>query len=169
MHQKQMEAFYTLTLAVRRMFHKAGNGLAALHQDSPVSVGMRAVLESVIDGGPQTVPQVARVRPVTRQHIQSLVNALLDSGYVEYAENPAHKRSKLVQATERGMREFRSMRERETGVFRRIPIDLTPAEMQGATRVLHDLIDTFDGPGWRALVAEYAPNLDMEESDDASQ
>ena len=99
MNQKQLKSFYPLTLCVRRLFHKLSYGVAALHQNSSVSVGMRAVLESVIDGGPQTVPHMAKIRPVTRQHIQTLVNELLDGNYVEYIDNPAHKRSKLVAPT----------------------------------------------------------------------
>jgi len=49
MDARQIETFYALTLAVRRLFHKLAHGVAALHRDSEMSAGMRAVLESVID------------------------------------------------------------------------------------------------------------------------
>lgn len=166
MNRAQLKAFYPLTLAVRRLFHKLGHGVAALHQDTDVSVGMRAVLESVIDGGPQTVPQMARVRPVTRQHIQGLVNALLEGGYVEYADNPAHKRSKLVIATKRGKAVFQALRERETAAFRRARIDVTAEELVAATRVLRALIATFDGPEWRAVLDRLSSSKE-EKHDDA--
>jgi hypothetical protein len=64
MNKNQLDAFYPMALAVPRLFHKLAHGVAALHRDSDVTIGMRAVLESVIDGGPQTVPHMARVRPV---------------------------------------------------------------------------------------------------------
>lgn len=144
MNQAQRDAFYPLSLAVRRLFHKLGHGAATLHQDTGVSAGMRAVLESVINDGPQTVPQMARVRPVTRQHIQGLVNTLLDEGYVETIDNPAHKRSRLISPTPLGEMAFRALREKENQSFRDVKIDATAAELEAATRVLTALITTFE-------------------------
>lgn len=162
MKKRQMEALYPLTLAVRRLFHKLGHGVAALHADRDVSVGMRAVLESVIDGGPQTVPHMARVRPVTRQHIQGLVNGLLDGGYVEYIDNPAHKRSKLVSPTKLGTQIFQKMRDREHAAFRRIPLDVTPEELKAAERALRSMISAFESPEWRAIINQYSSDHEKE-------
>lgn len=144
MNRAQRDAFYPLSLAVRRLFHKLGHGAATLHQDTGISAGMRAVLESVIDGGPQTVPQMARIRPVTRQHIQGLVNALLDEGFVETVDNPAHKRSKLIGPTPLGESVFRALREKENQSLRHVKIDPTAEELEVATRVLTGLIATFE-------------------------
>lgn len=152
MNSDQLTAFYPLTLAVRRLFHKIGHAVAELHRDAEISVGMRAVLESVINGGPQTVPAMARIRPVTRQHIQGLVNALLDAGYVEMRDNPAHKRSKLVAATLRGEALFRKLRKTENAAFRKARIKPTPQELEAAERVITSLIDTLDGPEWAAVL-----------------
>lgn len=152
MNQKQLKSFYPLTLVVRRLFHKLGHGIAALHQNSDISVGMRAVLESVIDGGPQTVPHMAKIRPVTRQHIQTLVNELLDGGYVEYIDNPAHKRSKLVAPTKRGMRVFEKMRTLETEAFSRAKIDISPEELDAARKVLSALVASFESKEWLSVI-----------------
>lgn len=152
MNKRQLDAFYPLTLAARRLFHKLAHGAAALHHGSNVSVGMRAVLESIADGNPQTVPQMARLRPVTRQHIQGLVNALVDGGYVETIDNPAHKRSKLVSPTERGLKTYHRMRALENEAFNRVRLDATPEELTAATKVLGALIVAFEGPQWRAIV-----------------
>jgi DNA-binding MarR family transcriptional regulator len=150
MNPAELKEFYALALAVRRLFHKLAHGAAALHADSDISVGMRAVLESVIDGGPQTVPQMARIRPVTRQHIQTLVNALIEGGYVDMAENPRHKRSQLVKATKKGERAFAAMRARENEAFRRARIALSAEDLHKARKVLQSLTETFDGDQWRA-------------------
>ncbi len=149
MDDQETEAFYALTLAVRRLFHRLGHGFGQLHGDGEISIGMRAVLESVIDGGPQTVPQMARVRPVTRQHIQSLVNALLDGGLVEYRHNPEHKRSKLVAATPRGTAAFTAMREAENRAFRALSLsDVEAGDLQMANRVLLRIIAAFESEDW---------------------
>jgi hypothetical protein len=41
-----------------------------------MTAGKRGVLKGLDRLGPQTVPQMARARPVSRQHIQTLVNRL---------------------------------------------------------------------------------------------
>jgi len=156
MNRQQIDAFYPLTQAVRRLFHKLGHGASALHRDMEVSAGMRAVLESVVQGGPQTVPQMARVRPVSRQHIQGLVNALMNRGYVAYADNPAHKRSKLVAPTPRGHEVFAAMRAHENAALRQISLDCSPEELAAANVVLRKLVATFDGPEWRSIVGDNA-------------
>jgi len=152
MNNDQINAFRPLTLKVRRLFHKLANGAAALHRNSDISIGMRDVLESVIDGGPQTVPHMARIRPVTRQHIQGLVNALLDENLVEYIDNPAHKRSRLVAPTSRGRQVFAAMRAKEIEAFERADIAASPEDLAAATRVLTAVIATFDGPEWQAII-----------------
>jgi len=156
MDQKQLDAFYPMALAVRRLFHKLAYGVAELHRESSVTVGMRAVLESVVDGGPQTVPHMARVRPVTRQHIQGLVNALLEAGLVEYVDNPAHKRSKLVAPTAAGIATFEAMRTRENQAFLNADIPVSAEEIEAATKVLRALIGTFESAEWRDSVSRAA-------------
>lgn len=72
--------------------------------------GEWGVLRSLVKEGSQTVPEMARARPVSRQHCQTIVNALKAQGLVEFVDNPKHKRSKLVRATKKGRDRFQSMR-----------------------------------------------------------
>ena len=160
MNHAQIEAFTPLTQAARRLFHMLGHAATTLHWDIKISAGMRAVLESVIQGGPQTVPQMARIRPVSRQHIQGLVNELLAGGWVAYADNPAHKRSKLVVPTPHGEQVFKAMRARENAAFRRITLDCTADELVAADKVLKQLIEIFGGPEWHSIVAENANEME---------
>jgi DNA-binding MarR family transcriptional regulator len=67
--------------------------------------------------GSRTVPQMASARPLSRQHIQMLVNPLVEGRYVELVDNPAHKRSKLVRLTPKGRKLVDRMRKRESKVF----------------------------------------------------
>ncbi len=158
MNRKQTETFYPLSLAVRLLFHKLGGAVTDLHEGSGVSGGMRAVLESVITGGPQTVPQMARARPVSRQHIQTLVNELLDAGYVEYQDNPAHRRSKLVGATEKGRKLFSSFRKREIEALSRLSLGITARALEDAGQVLSVLIEKFQSQEWQSIVDDLSPN-----------
>ncbi|KQU64793.1 hypothetical protein ASC75_12275 [Aminobacter sp. DSM 101952] len=59
--------------------------------------------------GPLTVPQIAQMRPTSRQRMQRLADELAAEGLVEFADNPKHRRSKLVQLTPQGTARYREM------------------------------------------------------------
>lgn len=88
-----------------------------LRQDVGVTAAMRAVLEALHERGAQTVPQIARSKKVTRQHIQVLADKLLASGLISSQHNPKDRRSPLLQLTAHGEAIFERMRQREVGVL----------------------------------------------------
>ena len=97
-------------LAVRRLFH----ALAGLSTADPgITASQRAVLEILHGRGMRTVPQVAREQGVSRQHIQVVVNALLEAGLVECLDNPDHLRSPLLRLSESGQKTADAVRRRE--------------------------------------------------------
>ena len=49
-----------------------------------------------------TVSGIARVMGLTRQSVQRTTDILADDGLVEFVDNPAHRRAKLVRLTNRG-------------------------------------------------------------------
>ncbi|QWQ42204.1 MarR family winged helix-turn-helix transcriptional regulator [Streptomyces sp. YPW6] len=51
---------------------------------------------------PLPVAGIARTMGVTRQSVQRIADLLVERGLAEYAENPAHRRAKLVMATAAG-------------------------------------------------------------------
>lgn len=57
--------------------------------------------------GPLTVPQIAEMRPTSRQRMQRLADELAAEGIVEFIDNPKHRRSKLVQLTRKGNAHYR--------------------------------------------------------------
>lgn len=72
--------------------------------------GEWGVLRTLIKEGPTTVPDMARSRPVSRQHCQTIVNTLEAHGMVEFIDNPKHKKSKLVRVTKKGLTRFQNTR-----------------------------------------------------------
>src|SRR5215203_716967 len=56
--------------------------------------------------GPLTVPQIAQMRPTSRQRVQRLADELAAEGLVEFIDNPKHRRSKLVQLTPKGFSRY---------------------------------------------------------------
>src|SRR5262245_12942692 len=49
--------------------------------------------------GPLTVPQIAQMRPTSRQRMQRLADELAAEELVKFVDNPKHRRSKLVRLT----------------------------------------------------------------------
>lgn len=128
--------------------------LGRLHGQGAHTSGMRAILRDLDRLGPQTVPQMARRRPVSRQHIQGLVNQLLDVGHVELIDNPAHRRSPLVRLTREGSAAFAAMREREAALIARLAPDapdLTADDLRTAATVLRALREVLEGSRLRHL------------------
>jgi DNA-binding MarR family transcriptional regulator len=54
----------------------------------------------------KTVPAIARRMGLTRQAVQRTVDVLADERIVEYLDNPAHRRSRLVQMTGAGKQTY---------------------------------------------------------------
>src|SRR5215213_11963075 len=59
--------------------------------------------------GPLTVPQIAQMRPTSRQRMQRLADELAAEGLVEFIENPKHLRSKLVRLTPDGAARYHEL------------------------------------------------------------
>src|SRR5262245_53527310 len=64
--------------------------------------GAFGFIRSLALRGPLTVPQIAQMRPTSRQRMQRLADELAAEGLVEFINNPKHRRSKLVQLTPKG-------------------------------------------------------------------
>ena len=107
-----------------------------IHQGSNISMGMRAVLEYLDRNGAVTVPQVARARRVTRQRIQTLVNALLAMNLVEHLPNPASRRSPLISLSTTGAATILDMRRREG---REMNVSLSDRKILAAAKTLSQL------------------------------
>jgi len=137
------------------LFHCLQATSAAMH--GPLSAGLRGVLFGLAQGGPQSVPHMARLRPTSRQHIQVLVNRLWELGLVEFAENPDHRRSKLVRLTPDGERAVQSMQEREQSMLERAEISLTAAEIGAAAATLREVRAALMAPEFRRVVADADP------------
>jgi DNA-binding MarR family transcriptional regulator len=107
------------------------------------TAGKVSLMRSVYEEGPQSVAQIARARPVARQGVQRMADELARDGLIEFAENPAHMRSRLVQLTPAGRKLLDSI---EGGVAlwpREVLGEFTQREVELAldvTRRLRDLM-----------------------------
>ena len=107
--------------------------------DPAASAALRAVLETLTENGPQTVPQIAHAKSVSRQHIQKIADALIAEGYVETAANPAHRRSPFIAATAKGRKTFAKMKQREKKIFAELAVALRGKEVAVAAATIDQL------------------------------
>src|SRR5262245_13138758 len=103
------EAITELMLEVAQCFFK----IRALGQKTGFITGWGGgafgFMRSLALLGPLTVPQIAQMRPTSRQRMQRLANELAAEGLVEFTDNPKHRRSKLVRLTPKGDVRYREL------------------------------------------------------------
>lgn len=126
--------------------------VARVHGQGPVTGAVRGLLRDLDRFGPQTVPQLARRRAVSRQDRQALVNRLRDQGLVELVENPAHRRSPLVRLTPRGKALVDEMTQREAELLEALGIHRPEADLRAAADVLRAIRERLQGPEARRLL-----------------
>jgi DNA-binding MarR family transcriptional regulator len=135
----------------RLLFHRLRAAADQVHGHGEISAGLRGVLRDLSRFGPQTVPQMARRRPVSRQHIQVLVDRLAEDGHVELNPNPAHKRSRLVCLTARGESFVATMNRREEKILGGLKISVKEKDLRTAAQVLRKLRESLEGEHWERL------------------
>jgi len=102
------------------------------------------MLNTLVNIGPMTVPDIARMRPVSRQHIQTLANEMADEGLVTFEENPRHKRSKLVAATPKGQKIFKEQTELLMREAQDLAQGLTEADLATARKALTQIREAIE-------------------------
>lgn len=134
--------FARVIAEVRRCFWLLASVSDEMIADLRLTASLRAVLEHLDEGGPQTVPQIAREKTVKRQSIQALVDRLLELGFVSTKDNPTHRRSVLIELTPSGKAVFRKIRQREARVLADLSTRLDDRGLAATARTLAGLRST---------------------------
>src|SRR5918994_1564717 len=88
-----------------------------------------------------TVPQMAQMRPTSRQRMQRLADELAAEGLVKFIENPKHRRSKLVQLTRKGEARYRQLNARFLVIASTMGVALSEADIRKTNEILRRLSD----------------------------
>jgi DNA-binding MarR family transcriptional regulator len=133
------QPLYELILHIRGVFNELKTLSDEMNTDIAITAAMRALMEYLTDHGPTTVPEIAKAKSVTRQHIQTLADALEQRGMLTFEINPRHKRSKLVALTPKGAAAFQTIRDREQTALRQLGADLDANGVRQASEELKKL------------------------------
>ena len=89
--------------------------------------------------GPLTVPQIAQMRPTSRQRMQRLADELAAEGLVEFIDNPKHRRSKLVRLTPVGDARYRDLNARFLSIAATMGVALSEADIRKTIEIVRHL------------------------------
>jgi DNA-binding MarR family transcriptional regulator len=91
--------------------------------------------------GPLTVPQIAEMRPTSRQRMQRLADELAAEGLVEFIDNPKHRRSKLVRLTRKGDSRYRELNKSLLSIASTLAVSVSEADIRKAITIVQKLSD----------------------------
>jgi DNA-binding MarR family transcriptional regulator len=135
------EAIADLMLEVAQFFFR----LRALGQKTGLitswGAGAFGFMRSLALIGPLTVPQIAQMRPTSRQRMQRLADELTADGLVEFIDNPRHRRSKLVRLTRKGNARYRELSARLLEIACTMGADLSEADIRKTIETVRRLSD----------------------------
>jgi DNA-binding MarR family transcriptional regulator len=130
------EAWERLVWAVTRTYFALSAAAERILAGHGITPGQHGLLTDLTRMGPTTVPRLAAARPVARQYIQTLCNALADEGLVAFRDNPRHRRSRLVTLTPAGKALLTTVRS-ELAEFAAPAIErVPPADLEHARDIL---------------------------------
>lgn len=143
------EAVAELMLDVAQCFFR----IRALGQQSGLITswggGAFGFMRSLALLGPLTVPEIAAMRPTSRQRMQRLADELAAEGIVEFTDNPRHRRSRLVRLTRRGEAHYRQSNTRLLAIASTLGATLDEADIRRAADVVRQLSEEVKTPSER--------------------
>lgn len=128
-----------LAAAVRRLADRLEAAARELHAGDGLSVGERALLLQLRQGGYQTIPALAARRGATRQYVQQTLAPLAARGLVEWRENPRHRRSRLAVLSPAGVELARRVLAREGALVGELSRAVPCGQLDQAAAVLGSL------------------------------
>lgn len=125
-----------LTHLIRRNFQLMKAVADHIHQDIQITAAMRSVLKYLHHHPDQTVPQIAKSKLVSRQHIQVIVDDLAAKGLVLFEINQQHQRSPLVRLSDHGQNIFHHIHHHERSLWRGLGQHINPEELATTLKTL---------------------------------
>jgi len=148
MNQEEIKIFMSVSDEVRKLFHRLASIADQLHESAGIPASQRAVLETLQKSGSTTVPKIASEKGVSRQHIQIIVNQLMEKALLESVKNPSHRRSPLVQLTQQGKKTFAEINQREADLLTNINLPVDKEALHSSAQSLQALNLYFESSQW---------------------
>ena len=144
-HTKQGQIFTQIVLELFKL-----NGLLVAEGDQitkehALSSARWKILGALaLSPHPMTVPQIANKMGQTRQSVQRLADAMQKDGFLDYQENPYHKRAKLVVISNKGEKIYKLLERKQIPWANSSSANISARDMDVALSVLKKMVKSFD-------------------------
>jgi DNA-binding MarR family transcriptional regulator len=95
---------------------------------------------AALEDAPATVAQIARGLALARQSVQRVADLLMDEGLIVSADNPAHKRAKLLALTPAGRAALALIQTRQRAWADAIGAEIGEEELRRASELLDTVL-----------------------------
>jgi DNA-binding MarR family transcriptional regulator len=102
---------------------------------------------AMLENGPATVADTARVLGLARQSVQRVADLLETDGLVRFVENPRHRRAKLAELTGEGRTVLAEIQTAQRPWADRIGGSVGARDLRRATETLDRLVGALSDPG----------------------
>ena len=140
MTNKSANENYQVVWLVRRLFRALAQKASENLGRYQLSVADRAVMEFLYPQEQLSVPEIASRYQVSRQHVQVTVNALRHKGLLESRPNPRHKRSVLMELSEKGGELFAEILAKDKETVEKLFSAVPPEDRKTTRRTLETLL-----------------------------
>jgi DNA-binding MarR family transcriptional regulator len=106
-----------------------------LTRDLGLSSARWQIMGALADG-PAPAAAIARKMGLARQSVQRLVDVLAEERIVAFADNPSHRRAKLVHLTPRGSELLAEVTQRQAGWVNDLTTGVSESDIRSAVQVL---------------------------------
>ncbi|MBA1204280.1 winged helix-turn-helix transcriptional regulator [Pseudomonas capeferrum] len=136
-HSVHSEQGARVALLVDEVLRLHGRVVSAKKPSALGSSAQAIVLASVVLAqDPPTVARIARSLGYSRQAVQRVADVLVENGHVLYQDNPHHKTSRQLEATEQGKQAYAEANRESAQWTERVSAGLSAQELEQALSVL---------------------------------
>jgi DNA-binding MarR family transcriptional regulator len=137
---KPTDENYQVVWLIRRLFRALAQKASENLGQYELTVADRAVMEFLYPHEQLSVPGIASRYQVSRQHVQVTVNSLREKGLLESRPNPRHKRSSLMQLSDKGGELFSKILAKDKSTVEELFSNIPPEDQKTTRRTLETLL-----------------------------
>jgi DNA-binding MarR family transcriptional regulator len=144
-HSKEGQMFTEIVLEIFKLSGLLVTEGDALTKDLGLSSARWKVLGALaLSNTSMTVPQIAHSMGQSRQSVQRLTDALEKDGFIDYLNNPHHKKAKLVMLSQKGKEIYKLLDKKQIPWANSAATGISFSDMQTALSVLRKMGQRFD-------------------------
>ena len=96
---------------------------------------------AAVESAPMSVAEIARAWSLARQSVQRVADELERDGLIRYAENPGHKRAKLVQLTPSGVQALAQIQAAQRAWANELGGQIDGDDLRRASEILERILE----------------------------